>query len=259
VPGQPAAGPSGLLNLTVPLRTLSGDSPGPGQLSWLGVVTASQARQLAVLAARHAATRWRVVVTNPAGQAIAVARVPRARSPGTHPSPGDAVTGLIGRVTLVVRPGELAHRPPRASPPGQPDADAALAVILDRALTAGRRAAEAAAEREEPDRRTGGCAHGLASPAYRPPPRVAELVTARDGTCRFPPCRRPADQCDLDHTVPHHQGGPTCSCNLGGQCRSHHQLKQHPRWSLRQTPAGVFEWTTPAGRSYISRPDPYSL
>jgi hypothetical protein len=259
VPGQtPAAGPSGLLNLAIPLRTLSGDSSSPGQLSWLGVVTASQARQLAVLAARHAATRWRVVVANAAGQAIAVAHVPRARSPGTQAGPGDAVIGLIGRVTLVVRSDELAHGPPRG-PRAQPDADAALAVILDRVRAAGRRAAEVAAEREELDRRTGGCAHGLASPAYRPPPRVAELVTARDGTCRFPPCRRPADQCDLDHTVPYDRGGPTCSCNLGGECRSHHQLKQHPLWSLRQTPAGVFEWTTPAGRSYLSRPDPYSI
>ena len=197
------------------------------------------------------------MVANPAGQAVAVAHVPRSRSPGPADSSGKAGIGLIRRVTLVVGAGELANAPPveedhrRASP--------ALAMILDRALVAARRAAHVAADRESKDRRAGGCAHLLASPAYRPPPRVAELVTARDGTCRFPPCRRPAEQCDLDHTVPFDQGGLTCSCNLGGECRSHHQLKQHPRWSLTQMAAGVFQWTTPAGRRYVSRPDPYAV
>jgi hypothetical protein len=34
-------------------------------------------------------------------------------------------------------------------------------------------------------------------------------------------------------------------------------LKQHPRWSVTQLSPGVFRWTTPSGRSYTSRPDPY--
>jgi hypothetical protein len=33
---------------------------------------------------------------------------------------------------------------------------------------------------------------------YRPPSHLAELVIARDGTCTFPPCNRPARSCDLD-------------------------------------------------------------
>lgn len=44
-----------------------------------------------------------------------------------------------------------------------------------------------------------------------------------------------------------------------GQCRSHHQLKQHPRWALTQPTPGTFRWTTPAGRSYIVRPDTYPM
>ena len=247
-------GPRGLLNLAVPLATLTGTYSAPGQLSRLGVVTASQARQLAVLAARHPATRWRVVIANASGQAIAVRHVPRSRSPGSTEG-----LGLIGRVTLVVRADELAHGPPPGPAANDHATDDALAVIIDRAMVVAARAAEVAMEREARDHRSGGCSHDLASSAYRPPPRVAELVTARDGTCRFPPCRRPAEQCDLDHTRPFDQGGLTCSCNLGGECRSHHQLKQHPRWSLRQLADGVFQWMTPAGRSYVSRPDPYCL
>jgi hypothetical protein len=65
--------------------------------------------------------------------------------------------------------------------------------------------------------------------------------------------------CDLDHAQPYHLGGPTCTCNLGAECRTDHQLKQDPRWTLTQTPAAEFRWTTPAGRTYISRPDPYIL
>jgi len=138
--------------------------------------------------------------------------------------------------------------------------DSELAKIVDRAVNRARRAARDAAHRAASDRHAaGGCAHQLASPAYRPPPRVAELVTARDQTCRFGPCRRPAEHCDLDHTQPYQQGGRTCPCNLGGECRTHHQLKQHPRWSLAQTAGGEFCWTTPAGRSYLTRPDPYTV
>jgi len=132
-----------------------------------------------------------------------------------------------------------------------------LAQIVDRALAAAGRAALEAAERQRADERSGGCSHALASQAYRPPPRIAALVIARDGTCRFGPCRRPAEQCDLDHVRPYDQGGLTCMCNLGGDCRLHHRLKQHRGWSVTQPVPGVFRWTTPAGRTYITRPDLY--
>src|SRR6266567_3147164 len=223
---QPPGTGGGLLNLTVPFATLAGASDEPGQLSRLGVITASQARELAALAARHAATRWRVVVTAPSGQAIAVARVPRSRSPGGVPGPDLGRTaGLIGRVTLVVRADETrrdtGRSPPDSpasgpAPPGGfprsqiPPANPRLGLVLDRALAAAARAAAAAARRRRRDEQAGGCAHDLVSAAYRPPPRVAGLVAARDRTCRFGPCRRPAEQCDLDHTTPFDPDGLTC-------------------------------------------------
>ena len=276
---QPAAGPGGggLLNLTVPLATLTGASTAPGQLSRLGIITTGQARELAALAAGHPATRWRIIVTTPGGEAIAVTYLARSRS---RDGPGEVGMGLIGRVTLIVRVDQLTqhygHGPPGDQPEqgptphrsGSPPAGSAsppppllpgspLAKIVDRALAAARREAAAAEQRRENDERAGGCAHGLASPAYRPPRRIVELVTARDQTCRYPPCRRPAEQCDLDHRVPYDQGGLTCPCNIDGKCRSHHVLKQHPGWSVTQLSPGVFRWTTPAGRNYLSRPDPY--
>jgi hypothetical protein len=254
----PVATGGGLLNLMVSLGTLTGRSAAPGKLSRLGVITPRQARQLTALAATNLATRWRIVITSPEGEAIAVTHLPRPRVPQTLA--GRA--GLIGRATLIIRTDQLAigtgapapetENPASLVPPGS-----SLARIVDRARVAAGRAAAAAAERQAQDEQSGGCGHQLASAAYRPPSRIADLVIARDGTCRFGPCRRPAEQCDLDHVRPYHQGGLTCMCNLGGDCRLHHQLKQHRGWSVTQPVPGVFRWRTPAGRTYITRPDLY--
>jgi hypothetical protein len=255
---QPLAKPggAGLLSLAVPLRTLTGGSAAPGRLSRLGVIGAAQARQLAELAAGHPGTRWQIILTNPGGEAIAVTALPRSRSPGPEVAADDGGVGLVGQVRLIIRTDQLEPDPGAArhglSPPGSP-----IAMIVGRAVAAAGRAWAAAAERCLRDAAAGRCAHGLASAAYRPPPRIAALVTARDQTCRFGPCRRPASQCDLDHDVPYDQGGLTCPCNLGGKCRQHHQLKQHPRWMVTQPNPGTFRWTTPAGRTYTTRPDVY--
>jgi uncharacterized protein DUF222 len=37
---------------------------------------------------------------------------------------------------------------------------------------------------------------------YRPPANLTDHVIARDHTCTFPGCRRPARLCDLDHAEP---------------------------------------------------------
>jgi hypothetical protein len=107
------------------------------------------------------------------------------------------------------------------------------------------------------DAAAGGCAHTAASPAYRPPPRIREHVNARDQTCRQPTCRQPAARADIDHTIPYHRGGLTCTCNTGPRCRTHHQIKQEPGWTLTQPAPGTFHLTTPAGRTYTTYPDPY--
>lgn len=51
-------------------------------------------------------------------------------------------------------------------------------------------------------------------------------VQARDGTCRFATCSRPAMECDLDHEIPRPEG-PTNGDNLRGLCRRHHNMKTH--------------------------------
>jgi hypothetical protein len=102
---------------------------------------------------------------------------------------------------------------------------------------------------------TGGdCDHSWETPAYRPPSALRHLVEMRHHTCVFPGCRRPAAQCDADHTIAYELGGPTCLCNLAPLCRRHHQAKQTPGWTLEQSSPGTLTWTTPSGRRYTVTP-----
>ena len=79
----------------------------------------------------------------------------------------------------------------------------------------------------------------------------------RHATCVFPGCRRPAAQCEPDHTLAYQSGGKTCLCNLAPLCRHHHQVKQTPGWTLQQPTPGTLTWTTPAGRRYTITPSRY--
>jgi Domain of unknown function (DUF222) len=95
-------------------------------------------------------------------------------------------------------------------------------------------------------------------PRYRPSPALADFVRCRDLTCRFPNCDRPADLCDIDHTVPSDAGGPTHASNLKCLCRKHHLLKTFwsgaTGWHDEQLPDGTVIWTSPSGHSYRTAP-----
>jgi hypothetical protein len=103
------------------------------------------------------------------------------------------------------------------------------------------------------------CAHRREKAAYRPPGFLRHLVKVRHRTCAAPGCRRPAGQCDDDHTVPYARGGRTCECNLSPLCRRHHRCKQAPGWRLEQPEPGILNWQTPAGRIYVTRPAAYPV
>ncbi len=96
----------------------------------------------------------------------------------------------------------------------------------------------------------------LAVDHYRPNTDLRRLLHARDSRCRFPTCGLPPAAQDLDHTIDAAYGGPTEEGNLGGLCRRHHTLKHQTAWKVNQRGAGVLEWTSPVGRTYIDRPPP---
>lgn len=92
---------------------------------------------------------------------------------------------------------------------------------------------------------------------YRPSAGLSRFIRARDMTCRFPGCTRPAEVTDIDHTVPY-PVGPTHPSNAKCLCRLHHLLKTFwtgpDGWADRQLPDGTVVWTSPAGRTYTTTP-----
>jgi hypothetical protein len=83
---------------------------------------------------------------------------------------------------------------------------------------------------------------------------LADFIRCRDLTCRFPGCDEPATRCDLDHTVPHGDDGPTHASNLKALCRRHHLLKTFWGWHDQQLPDATVIWTSPSGQTYVTIP-----
>lgn len=276
VPGQAAAAgcaeipaafrsPAGRLQLTVPWRTLAGLAPVPGRLCWLGPVTPQTAREIAAAGATDPGCLWKLIITDDQGQALAVTRLRRRRvvpAARGHPGLESGHPGLVKTVTLT-----LPHALIGTFSAGMSHLTGAgsLEDVLIAAVNAAaaKIAADGMAAGRPPPGPAGGpagtgpesCPHTDEVPGYRVPDRMRAFLQARDVTCRFPVCRQPAWHSDADHTIPHHQGGRTCRCNLGHACRTHHQLKQLPGWTLEQPSPGVFLWRTPSGLSYVVTPD----
>jgi hypothetical protein len=93
-----------------------------------------------------------------------------------------------------------------------------------------------------------------AEPRHRPSAALDAFVRCRDLTCRFPNCDRPAEFCDIDHSIPY-PFGPTHPSNLKCLCRKHHLLKTFwTAWRDEQRPDGTVIWTSPTGHTYTTRP-----
>ncbi|MFE7506298.1 HNH endonuclease [Promicromonospora sp. NPDC057488] len=102
--------------------------------------------------------------------------------------------------------------------------------------------------------------------AYQPGKILRQAVTARDQTCCFPQCDRPAHHADLDHIDPYdHQLDPTAqppgtpgqtrATNLQPLCRGHHLAKTHHGWDVTRDPdTGNTTWTAPTGHTHTRPP-----
>lgn len=85
---------------------------------------------------------------------------------------------------------------------------------------------------------------------YRPPAELVDFIVARDQTCRFPGCCRPARLSDIDHAQAWDDGGATSAANGGALCRRHHRLKTARRIILVSHPDGSATWRTKTGHVY---------
>jgi hypothetical protein len=92
--------------------------------------------------------------------------------------------------------------------------------------------------------------------SYAVPADLRKWLRVRDRTCRHPGCNVPASRCELDHTKPWSQQGPTTHDNLAHLCRKHHKLKSEGIWHYRQSGAGALTATSPGGRTYACDLEP---
>jgi hypothetical protein len=74
-------------------------------------------------------------------------------------------------------------------------------------------------------------------------------IRAENPACVFPGCRMPSTDCDLDHRIPHSQGGPTHPEYLEPLCRRDHG-RRHRGWKIRKLGPGQYQWTSPLRRTY---------
>ncbi len=103
-----------------------------------------------------------------------------------------------------------------------------------------------------------GALQGLGTESYTPTDRINDFITTRSQTCTHPDCNQPASKCDTDHAIPW-PDGPTCTCNLGPDCRRHHRCKHEGGWSVEQLPDGTRISTSPLGRTYVTEPHAYPV
>ncbi len=231
---------TGSVNLTMPLATWLGVSDAPGNASGYGPLDASDARLLGTALAERADTKWCITLTDaegrPAAHGCASPRTRKDRQGRTRAGPdrGNAARRAPreGSTTQVTPEGDGAAR----AGPGWD----VMAWNFTIAPLVGAP-----------------CNHLRETAAYQASPGLRHVLEIRHATCSYAGCQRPAERCDLDHTVPYDRGGRTCTCNLAPACRRHHKAKQTPGWRLVQSQPGHLTWTTPSGRSYTSRPTQY--
>jgi Domain of unknown function (DUF222) len=221
-PTRPPAPFPALINLTVPAGTAYGWSSAPGEAGGWGLTDPGDTRRLLQAASMHPRTRLCVTLLGPDGTAVA-----HGCARGQHPW----IPPPIGERN---RDG-----------PDEQQAAALAGFLRDLDITFTPIA-------------KGTCDHADREDPYTPSRKLQHQVRARTARCTAPGCGAQAVHCDLDHTLPY-PAGITCQCDLAPACRRHHRCKQAPGWRLTQPEPGVMCWTTPAGRSYTTRPTVYEM
>ena len=95
----------------------------------------------------------------------------------------------------------------------------------------------------------------LTGSGYRFPPRLRRFLEARDRTCVFPGCGRPARRTDKDHRRPW-PAGPTSADNGECLCRHHHRAK-HAVFTVLVENDGSYLWISRGGWQFRRHPKGY--
>ena len=92
----------------------------------------------------------------------------------------------------------------------------------------------------------------LSGGGYRFPPRLRRYLEARDRTCVFPGCGRPARRTDEDHRR-RWPAGATSADNGQCLCRHHHRAK-HAVFTVLHDLDGSYVWITRGGGEFRRQP-----
>jgi hypothetical protein len=245
VPGVPPGAVAIRGNLTFPLVTLLKLAGRPGAMPGIGPIDPALVRELAAAATRHPDSKWCLTITDGQGRPVAhgcgrpADRRPREGPVCYTPADDHGPPGGYGTVRLDPAVFTGAVGQDSAGARGQDSAFGQELVFTLETLA-------------------GPCDHKHQAKGHDPGRMLRHLTGILNSTCTFPPCRRPEHQADYEHSVPFDQGGRTCLCDAGPVCRTDHRAKQSAGWHLEQAGArGWFRWTTPSGRTYLSRPTQY--
>jgi hypothetical protein len=214
--GRPAR-----VRILVSLPTLLGLADTPGELADSGALL--PASTIRALAARGVGLR-RLLIDGATGELVDL-------TPDSFLLPAaDGTERPVGHELAVVIPaGDLPALRAQLT-----DVAPAIRDLLDAPLTAG--------------------ALDATPGAYPAPVGLAEFVTTR---ARYPsnPCagESAASAGDLDHIEPVATGGVTTRDNLHPPTRRWHLLTTHTAWRVQRRPDGSCTWTSPLGRTTVTR------
>ena len=240
---------AGVVDVQLLLTTMAGLDDTPGMIVGLGSCPADVARQAAVDPV--ARPTWRFSVFDAEGalsyHGIVNSR-PRCRSrndsDGTRcPSPNDTLCRCKR-----LRPGER-----RGTVELQVD-EATLATLTANPPPGFASVVTDIARQVAQDRRSDQVSEVGGATGRHPDAVESAFIRARDRTCRFPTCPRPATRCELDHIVEHANGGASHRRNCRCLCKLHHVLRHLPGVTVT-TEDGVTVWRMPNGRCYRTKPD----
>ncbi|MBK8461514.1 MAG: DUF222 domain-containing protein [Nigerium sp.] len=94
----------------------------------------------------------------------------------------------------------------------------------------------------------------LPAEGYDIPDAMRLAVTERWPVDAFPYGSQRSTACDLDHSKPYGEGGPTEVGNLAPLKRFAHRVRTHGGWKLEQSEPGRLIWTSPHGYTYAVTP-----
>ncbi len=94
---------------------------------------------------------------------------------------------------------------------------------------------------------------------YLVPPPLADHLIALHHTSAAPHSNTPAHGCDMEHNIPHQQGGTTDPDNTTPIDRRWHRAKTHAGWTYLKNPDRSVTWTSPTSLTETVYPHDYRL